>query len=37
MADGEETDGRIVRFTPNGLSVMVRQRSISRRRSSGVG
>ncbi len=29
--------GRIVRFTPNGLSVMPRQRSISRRRSSGVG
>jgi len=30
-------DGRIVRLTPKGLSVMRRQRSISRRSSSGDG
>src|SRR5690625_68265 len=30
-------DGRMVRFTPNGLSVISRQRAISLRRASGVG
>lgn len=30
-------DGRIVRFTPNGLSVRSRQRAISLARSAGVG
>ena len=30
-------DGRMVMFTPKGLSVIERQRSISLRRSSGVG
>src|SRR5262245_43079724 len=34
---GGFTDGRIVRFTPNGLSVILRQRSISARSASGDG
>ena len=34
---GGETDGRIVRFTPKGLSVISLQRLISLSRSSGVG
>ena len=34
---GGVMDGRIVRFTPNGLSVISRVRSISRARSAGVG